>query len=83
MENTPQRDIFEIIEKILEIIPKEEEQLIKSLNNYLNKLAFMPPEYLFNCHSWGPLTNILNNNIPDVKEEWQIKIRDIINNENQ
>ena len=80
MDAPPQRDIFEVIAKILEIIPKEEMQLIKSLNNYLDKLEFMPPEYLFCYHSWGPLTDILNKNIPDVKEEWQIKIRDIINN---
>jgi hypothetical protein len=78
--DTPRRDIYEIIEKILEIIPKEEEILIKSLNNYLDKkLPFMPPEYLFSYQSWRSLSVILNRNIPDIKEEWQIKIRDIIN----
>ena len=66
--------------KILEIIPKEEEILIKSLNNYLdNTLPFMPREYLFNYQSWRILTDILNRNISAVKEELQIKIRDIIN----
>jgi hypothetical protein len=76
----PRRDIYEIIKKILEIIPKEEEILIKSLNNYVdNKLPFMPPEYLFSYQSWKPLTDILNKNISDIKEEWQIKIRYIIN----
>ena len=79
MESQPQRDIFEIISKILEIIPKDQDKLIISLNKYLDKLQFMPPEYLFDYYSWGPLTDILNKNIPIIKEEWQIKIRDIIN----
>jgi hypothetical protein len=79
METQSERDIFEIIAKVLEVIPEDEKVLINSLNKYLDKLAFMPPEYLFGYHSWGPLANILNKNIPDVKEEWQIKIRDIIN----
>jgi hypothetical protein len=39
----------------------------------------MPPEYLFGYHSWEQLVHILNKNIPDIKEDWQIKIRDIIN----
>jgi len=79
MESQPQRDIFEIIVKILEVIPKDQEKLITSLNKYFDKLEFMPPEYLFGYYSWGPLGDILNKNIPEVKEEWQIKIRDIIN----
>jgi hypothetical protein len=79
MEKQSERDIFEIIAKVLEVIPEDEKVLINSLNKYLDKLAFMPPEYLFCYHSWGPFANILNKNIPDVKEEWQIKIRDIIN----
>jgi hypothetical protein len=80
MESQPQRDIFEIIVKILEVIPKDQEKLITSLNKYFDKLEFMPPEYLFGYYSWGPLGDILNKNIPEVKEDWQIKIRDIINN---
>jgi hypothetical protein len=76
---TSQRDIFEIIEKILEIIPKEEVLLINALNKYFDKLTFMPPEYLFSYHSWGPLADILNKNITVLKEDWQIKIRDIVN----
>jgi hypothetical protein len=79
MESQPQRDIFEIIVKILEVIPKDQEKLITSLNKYFDKLEFMPPEYLFGYYSWGPLGDILNKNIPIIKEEWQIKIRDIIN----
>ena len=79
MESQPQRDIFEVIVKILEVIPKDQEKLITSLNKYFDKLEFMPPEYLFGYYSWGPLGDILNKNIPEVKEDWQIKIRDIIN----
>lgn len=43
MESQPKRDIFEIISKILEIIPKDQDKLIISLNKYLDKLQFMPP----------------------------------------
>ena len=79
MENPTARDIFEIIAKILVLIPKEEVQLITSLNKYLDKLEFMPPEYLFGYYAWKPLADILNKNIPDIKEDWQIKIRVIMN----
>jgi len=78
MENPSARDIFEIIAKILVIIPKEEVQLITSLNKYLDKLEFMPPEYLFGYYAWKPLADILNKNIPEIKEDWQIKIRVIM-----
>ena len=79
MENPTARDIFEIIAKILVLIPKEEVQLITSLNKYLDKLEFMPPEYLFGYYAWKPLADILNKNIPDIKEDCQIKIRVIMN----
>jgi hypothetical protein len=79
MENPSARDIFEIIAKILLIIPKEEVELITALNKYLNKLEFMPPEYLFGYYAWKPLADILNKNILDIKTDWQIKIRDIMN----
>ena len=78
MENPSARDIFEIIAKILVIIPKEEVQLITSLNKYLDKLEFMPPEYLFGYYAWKPLADILNKNIPEIKDDWQIKIRVIM-----
>ena len=80
MENPSQRDIFEVITKILEIIPKEQEKLIKSLNKYIDKLLFMPPEHMRSFYCWSALAEILNNSISDVKEDWQIKIRDVVNN---
>jgi hypothetical protein len=78
MENKP-RDVYVVIDQILVLIPKEEEKLIQSLKNYLENLLFKPPEYFFTYQAWIPFANILNKNIPNIKEDWQIKIRDIVN----
>lgn len=74
------RLVNDIIRVVLEIIPESETILINELKNYKKSLFNQAPESLSGSHCWIQFINILNNHIHDIKEEWQIKIRDILNN---
>jgi hypothetical protein len=74
------RDVKEIIITIMEIIPETEIELLKDLNILKDNLAFKPPELRKTGYCWIPFTNLLNNYIPEIKEEWQIKIQNILHN---
>jgi hypothetical protein len=73
------RLVNEIIRVVIEIIPESETTLINELKNYKKTLFNQAPESLSGSYCWIPFINILNNHINDIKEEWQIKIRDILN----
>jgi hypothetical protein len=73
------RDIEKIIITVIEIVPKTEIQILEDLNKFKNDLVFRPPELRKSSYCWTPFINLLNNNIPEIKEDWQIKIRDVVN----
>jgi len=78
-EKEENRDIQDVIFRILEIIPDSETKLRKELESFSNKMIYKPPE-LINCNdNWLLFANILNRNIPHIKEEWQLKIQKIVN----
>jgi hypothetical protein len=78
MENP--RLVNDVINQLLEIIPKSEINLINELTNYKKSLFNQAPEALSGSYCWIPFLNILNTHIPDIKEDWQIKIREVLEN---
>jgi hypothetical protein len=80
-EQKKQRDIQDVIFSILEVIPETETKLRKELEKFSNKMIYKPPE-MINCNdNWLLFANVLNRNIPHIKEDWQIKIQKIVNQE--
>ena len=81
MELIDPRSIIDVIKQIIDIIPKNEIQLINKIENFIKPLWNQPPE-LLNCSLyWRPFLLILNEEIPIVSEDWQIKIKKLINKE--
>lgn len=78
MEN---RSVIDISEEIKDIIPKNEIQLINKIDNFIKPLWNQPPELLKGSVYWTPFLLILNEEIPIISEDWQIKIRILINKE--
>ena len=81
MTTVEPRNIIDISKQIIDIIPKNEFQLINKIENYIRTLWNQPPEVLKGSLCWSQLSSILNEHIPVISEDWQIKIRIIINNE--
>ena len=76
------RSIIDVTTAILEIIPKEEEKLINELKTYISSLWNQAPETLGHSYNWIPVNIILNDNIPNIDNEWKIHLKKIFNNEN-
>jgi hypothetical protein len=74
------RSVYDVIKSVLEIVPENEISLINELNKYEAKLSYLAPEVLTGSDGWVPLINMLNLHIPVIKEEWQIKIRELLIN---
>lgn len=74
------RSVYAVIKEVLEIIPKNETNLINELKRYETKLSYRAPEVLTGSDGWIPLIHILNLHIPVIKEEWQIKIKELLKN---
>lgn len=75
MTTVEPRNIIDISKQIMDIIPKNE------IENYITPLWNQPPEVLKGALCWSQFSSILNEQIPIISEDWQIKIRTIINNE--
>ena len=56
-----------------------EEKLINELNKFKLDLNYCAPEIQRGPECWIPFINILNFFIPKKEEEWQLRIRDILN----
>jgi hypothetical protein len=74
------RDVTDVIEKILEIIPSTETVLIDQLTKYKDSLWNKAPEVLCARECWVPLMEILNKNVPRINTDWKVKLVNIINN---
>lgn len=76
------RSIIDVIQAMLKVIPKEEEKLINEIKRYTSSLWNQAPETLCNSYNWLPVNIILNDNIPNIDNEWKIQLKKIFNNEN-
>ena len=75
------RQVDNVIDAIIKIIPPNNIKLINELIKYKkNELWNKAPEALESSDCWYPFIEILNNNIPEIKEEWQIEIRNYLLN---
>jgi len=74
------RSAADVLKQILVIIPETETILLNELNKYKQDLSYKPPELLEASDCWTPFIEILNYFIPNKDGEWQIKIRDILEN---
>jgi ADP-dependent phosphofructokinase/glucokinase len=74
----PPRDLAEVIIVIKDLIPLVEIDLIKAINKLIDNLKFQALEVRTGGYYWCVLTNILNKHIPNIIEDWQIKIQDIV-----
>lgn len=75
------RHVDNVIDIILQIIPNDNIKLITELITYKkNELWNKSPEALKSRECWYPFIQILNNNIQEIKEAWQIQIRDYLLN---
>ena len=79
-ENYQPRSVSDVLMDILLVIPVSEKLLIDQLHKFNQDLDYKAPELLVAAESWFEFVNILNNFIPNKTEDWQIKIRDILNN---
>jgi hypothetical protein len=75
------RSIIDVSKQIINIIPKNETQLINRIENFIKPLWNQAPELLISSVYWTPFLLILNEEIPIITEDWQIKIRILINKE--
>ena len=78
-ENKQDRNMWNIANIVEELIPKTELEFYKEMNKFIYRLNFKAPEIINGAECWEELTTILNNYISEIKEDWQIKIRDIVN----
>jgi hypothetical protein len=75
------RSVDKIIIEILKLIPEKEKELVYELQNYLDSLFNQCPEALMSSYVWVQLSNILNKFIPEIFEDWHIKVNMIIINQ--
>ena len=81
MSETKKGRLVEVVLKqVMKIIPESETNLINELNKFKKTLDYCAPEMRMASECWVPFIGILNYYIPKIEEEWQIKIRDILNN---
>jgi hypothetical protein len=75
------RDVVDICQKIIDIVPVSEATLLIQLLKFKDSLWNQAPELRKDATLWKPLGNILNQNIDSFDEEWQKKILKLFNDE--
>jgi len=77
MEN--ERDIDLVAKMSLELVPNYEFALRHSLQKFIDRLIYTPPEIIYSNAIWASFAAILNKFIPKITEEWHHKIQEIVN----
>ena len=75
------RDVVDICQKIIDIVPVSEATLLIQLLKFKDSLWNQAPELRKDATLWKPLGKILNQNIDSFDEEWQKKILILFNDE--
>jgi hypothetical protein len=70
--NIIMRNLYTVIDSMLEIIPPENERLIERLNAIKSSLGFAAPE--MTSFWWNECANALNSEIPVQSEDWHFKL---------
>lgn len=73
------RLVDDVLSDIVKLIPTSQNSLIDELYNFKETLHNKAPEVRRGSECWIPFINILNFYIPNIEEDWQIAIKNIIN----
>ena len=74
------RSVFTVLMEILLIIPESEKLIIEGLNKFKTDLDYKAPELLVGGDCWLDFIQLLNHLIPNISEDWQIKIKNVLSN---
>lgn len=77
MEN--ERDISLVANMSLDLVPEKECVLRESLQKFIDRLIYTPPEIIYSNAIWISFAAILNKFIPKITEDWHSKIQEIVN----
>jgi ribosomal protein L6P/L9E len=69
------RDLVKVIDKMIEIIPENNNTLILQLKNLQGSVLFSAPELM--KFRWEQCAEILNDNISGVTEDWQKELQKV------
>ena len=75
------RNLDEVVDKIISIIPKDEHDLINSLKNQKTDLFNIAPEIKYRY--WNDVANILRKYIPTNETEWHKKVEEEFSGSNK
>lgn len=73
------RSVVAIINKLLEVIPSTETELVKAITDYRDSLWNIAPELLSDGYYWKPLARILGTYVNSLNEPWQQQLQKIFN----
>jgi len=79
MTESNERQIDDILAKIIEAIPEDETELISNIKNYGKNLFNQAPELRNNGVFWLALQNTLRDNMPDIDTPWKQQVVKIFN----
>ena len=70
-----------IVCEMIQLIPYEKNDFKDALKRFLNDdLAYRSPEMLIHPYTWTEFTLVMQQNLPDPKEEWEQKCANLFNN---
>jgi hypothetical protein len=75
------RSVVTVMQKLLDIIPASESELVNEIKTYKSGLWNIAPELLSSRDYWIPLENIMNKHILEIDAEWKTMLVKIFNNE--
>jgi len=84
---TKLRDILDVHKQIMNVIPEENVEFRRALQNYIDSIWNQPPEACRGSYTYIPYTLILSKYIPnphllnDNDPIWKFQVRDIFNGE--
>lgn len=82
MTESNERQIDDILAKIIEVIPEDETELISNIKNYDKNLFNQAPELRINGNNgkfWLALQKTLQENIRDIDTQWKQQVVKIFN----
>ena len=79
MSQSEPRDVYDICDKILNLVPDTEEELIYQLMRFRETLWNQAPEIRKSYVLWKELASILNKNIDSFEKEWERKVLKLFN----
>jgi len=80
-EQVVARDVYQISEKVREIVPIYEADLLFELRAFEDTLWNQAPELRKSTHCWQPFLAILGKHIQTFDKDWQKKVLGLIRND--